>query len=282
MNAIEETAEETAGPAMSNFTSRILVAIVGLPVVLGVLWLGGWWLFALVAAASFVAVHEFVTTARQLRPLAPAVYLGVLLALLGAESGKVHWLLGGFAATFVLAFILNAAAETRAPTTVAVGSTVLGSAWIGLGLGSLLVLREMHDHGRLIAFTVVITVFVADTAAYLVGRLIGRHKLAPRLSPKKTWEGLIGGAVFGIFATFVALYDTRKTYISVPQSLVLGAGVVAAAVIGDLFESALKRDLDVKDTGRLLGGHGGVLDRVDALLFAAPAAYFVLLAYGYT
>src|SRR5947209_6755673 len=277
MNAIEET----AGPAMSNFTSRILVAVVGLPVVLGFLWLGGWWLFGLVACAACIAVHEFVTTARQLRPLAPAVYLGVLLALIGAESGEIEWLLGGFAATFVLAFLLNAAAETRAPTTAAVGSTVLGSAWIGLGLGSLLVLREMHDHGRLIAFTVVVTVFVADTAAYLVGRLIGRHKLAPRLSPKKTWEGLIGGAIAGIFTSFVALYDTRQTYLSVPQSLALGAGVVAAAVMGDLFESALKRDLDVKDTGRLLGGHGGVLDRIDALLFAAPAAYFIVRAFGF-
>ncbi len=266
---------------MSNFASRILVAIVGLPVVLGVLWLGGWWLFALVAVAACVAVHEYVTTARPLRPLAPAVYLGVLLALLGAESGKVHWLLGGFVATFVLAFILNAAAETRAPTTVAVGSTVLGSAWIGLGLGSLLVLREMHTEGRLIAFTVVVTVFVADTAAYLVGRLVGRHKLAPRLSPKKTWEGLIGGTIAGVFASFVCLYDTRDQYLSVPQSLVLGVAVVAAAVVGDLFESALKRDLDVKDTGRLLGGHGGVLDRIDALLFAAPAAYFIVRAFGF-
>jgi phosphatidate cytidylyltransferase len=266
---------------MSNFASRILVAIVGLPLVLGLLWLGGWWLFALVAAAACVAVHEFVTTARQLRPLAPAVYIGVLLALIGAESGEIEWLLGGFAATFVLAFLLNAAAETRAPTTAAVGSTILGSAWIGLGLGSLLVLREMHTEGRLIAFTVVITVFVADTAAYFTGRLIGRHKLAPSLSPKKTWEGLIGGAIAGIFTTFVALYDTRDHYLSVPQSLVLGAIVVAAAVVGDLFESALKRDLDVKDTGRLLGGHGGVLDRIDALLFAAPAAFFIVRAFGF-
>jgi phosphatidate cytidylyltransferase len=273
--------EETAAPAMSNFRSRILVTAVGLPLVLGLLWLGGWWLFGLVLVAAWVGVHEFVTTARPLRPLAPAVYLGVLLALVGAETGGIVWLLGGFAATFVLAFLLDAAAETRAPTTAAVGSTVLGSAWIGLGLGFVLLLRGMHDEPRLIAFAVVLMVFAADTIAYLTGRVAGRHKLAPRLSPKKTWEGLLGGAAAGIFVSFIALYDTRHKYLSVWQAIVLGCLVVAAALIGDLFESALKRDLEVKDTGRLLGGHGGVLDRVDALLFAAPVAYFLVLAYGF-
>jgi phosphatidate cytidylyltransferase len=274
-------ADESAEPVLSNFASRIAVAAVGLPLVLGLLWLGGWWLFGLVAAAAFVGVHEFVTTARPLRPLAPAVYAGVLLALLAAEKSGVLWMTGGFAATFVLAFLLDAAAEKRAPTTAAIGSTVLGSAWIGLGLGSLLLLRQMHSEPRLIAFAVVLTVFAADTLAYLTGRVAGRHKLAPRLSPKKTWEGLVGGAAAGIFVSFVALYDTRHTYLSVWQAIVLGVVVVAAAVIGDLFESALKRDLEVKDTGRLLGGHGGVLDRIDALLFAAPAAYFLVTAFGY-
>ncbi len=117
--------------------------------------------------------------------------------------------------------------------------------------------------------------------AYLTGRVAGRHKLAPRLSPKKTWEGLVGGAIAGIFVSFIALYDTRKHYLGVWQAVVLGFVVVTAAVIGDLFESALKRDLEVKDTGGLLGGHGGVLDRIDALLFAAPAAYFLVIAYGF-
>ena len=97
---------------MTNFTSRLLVAAVGLPLVLGMLWLGGWWLFTLLAVASCVAVHEFVTTARPLRPLAPAVYAGVLLALFGAEKGGVVWLLGGFLATFVLAFVLHAVSST--------------------------------------------------------------------------------------------------------------------------------------------------------------------------
>jgi phosphatidate cytidylyltransferase len=267
---------------VSNFVSRLLVAAVGLPLVLGMLWLGGWWLFVLVAVAACIGVHEFVTTARPLRPLALAVYGGVLLALFGAREGGVVWLLGGFLATFVLAFVLHALSSTRAPTTAAVGSTILGSAWIGLGLGFILILRQMHTEGRLIAFTVVLTVFAADTLAYLAGRFAGRHMLAPRLSPKKTWEGLLAGVAAGVFVSFIALYDTRDHYVSVWEAVVLGFVVVTAAVIGDLFESAVKRDLEVKDTGSLLGGHGGVLDRVDALLFAAPAAYYLVLAFGYS
>ncbi|HEU5215485.1 MAG TPA: CDP-archaeol synthase [Gaiellaceae bacterium] len=266
---------------MSNLTSRLVVAAVGLPLVLGMLWLGGWWLFALVAVAAFVGVHEFVTTARPLRPLAPAVYGGVIVALVGAEIGGLEWLLAGFLTTFLLGFVLHALSSTRAPTTAALGSTVLGSAWIGLGLGFVLLLRGMHSEGRLIAFAVVLTVFAADTLAYLTGRLAGRHRLAPRLSPKKTWEGLLGGAVAGVFVSFIALYDTRDKYLTVWEAIVLGVVVVVAAVLGDLFESALKRDLEVKDTGRLLGGHGGVLDRVDALLFAAPAAYYLVISFGY-
>ena len=266
---------------MNNLTSRLLVAAVGLPLVLGMLWLGGWWLFTLLAVASCVAVHEYVTVARPMRPLAPAVYGGVLLALFGAESGGVVWLFGGFLATFPLAFVLYVVSSTRAPTTAAIGSTVLGSAWIGPGLGCMLLLREMHDHGRLIAFTVVLTAFAAATFAYFGGRLLGRHKLAPRLSPGKSWEGLLVGALAGVFVSFIALYDTRDKYLSVWQAIVLGLVLVLAEVIGDLFESALKRDLEVKDTGRLLGGHGGMLDRIDGLLFAAPAAYFLVVAYGF-
>jgi phosphatidate cytidylyltransferase len=203
----------------------------------------------------------------------------VLLALFGARTGGVAWLVGGFLATFVLAFVLYIVSSTRAPTTAAIGSTILGSAWIGLGLGFFLLLREMPDHGRLLAFTVVLAAWAAATFAYLGGRPLGRHKLAPRLSPGKSWEGLLIGAAAGVFVAFIALYDTRHSYLSVWEAVVLGLVVVVAELIGDLFESSLKRDLEVKDTGKLLGGHGGMLDRIDGLLFAAPAAYFVVLAF---
>lgn len=267
---------------MTGIVSRVVVGVVGLPVVLGLVWVGGWWLFVLAALAAVIAVHEFVMMARPLRPLAPAAYLGVLLALVGAETGGVVWLAGGFLATFVFAFILNALATTRAPATAAIGATVLCAAWVGLGLGHLLLLRGMHTQARLLAFTVLLVVFAADTFAFFAGRLAGRHKLAPTLSPGKTWEGLVGGSLVALFVAFVALYPDRDSYLTIWQALVLGVVIVVAALAGDLFESMLKRDLDVKDTGRLLGGHGGVLDRLDALLFAAPAAYYLVLGFHYS
>jgi len=267
---------------MSGFFSRIAVAIVGLPIVLGLVWAGGWWLFALLAIVGFIAVHEFVTMARPLRPLTPAVYIGTFLALLGAQRSGVVWMLGGFLSSFVVAFALNAISRTRAPATAAVGATMLGSSWIGLGLAFLLLLRREHVEPRLLAFTVLLTVFAADTFAYFAGRLFGRHKMAPTLSPGKTWEGFVVGSLVGLFVAFISLYSDRDPYLRIWEALVLGVVVVLVAVAGDLFESMLKRDMQVKDTGRLLGGHGGVLDRVDALLFAAPAAYFLVLAFGYS
>jgi phosphatidate cytidylyltransferase len=266
---------------VSPLVSRVVVAVVGLPVVLGAVWAGGWWLFLLVAVAGTIAVHEFVLMARSLAPLAPAAYVGVLLALLGAERGGLVWMLGGFLSSLVVAFVLNTLAKTRPPATAAIGATVLAAAWIGFGLAHIILLRRLHTEPRLISFTVLLVVFAADTFAYFGGRLFGRHKLAPTLSPGKTWEGFVVGSLVGIFVAFVALYQDRDHYLTIGEALILGLVIVLIAVAGDLFESMLKRDLQVKDTGRLLGGHGGILDRIDALLFAAPATYYVVRAFGY-
>jgi phosphatidate cytidylyltransferase len=264
---------------MSPFISRLAVVAAGLPIVLGSAYLGGWFLFTLIAAGGLVALHELYRLARPLRPLVLAGYGGVVAALLGAEVSGATWMLGGFLLTFVLAFVFAAVSETRQSTTVAVAATIFGAAWIALGLGHVLLLREFENYGRLALITVLLTVFVTDTFAYVGGRIAGRHKMSPVVSPGKTWEGFLAGAVAGVLTTFIALYE-ESVFADTWRSLALGAVIVAAGTLGDLFESLVKRDLGTKDTGRVLLGHGGVLDRVDSLLFAAPAAYFTIVALG--
>ena len=263
---------------MGNAVSRLLVAAAGIPVVLGFVYLGGWWMFALAAVTATVALHEFWLLARPLSPLALAGYIGGLLALVGAQRGGVTWMVGGVLTTFALAFLLKGISGARQTPTASISATVMGAIWIGVGLGFLILIRHSPDHGRLAAMTVVIAVWAGDTLAYIGGRLLGRHKLAPTTSPGKTWEGFVFGTAATIFAVFVSLY--KEHYLTVTESIILGVVLAVAAPLGDLFESLLKRDMKVKDTGRLLGGHGGVLDRMDALLFAAPAAYFCILAFG--
>jgi phosphatidate cytidylyltransferase len=263
---------------LSPLVSRVVVAVVGLPVVLGIVYLGGWWLFGLAAIAAVLALHEYSLMIRSLRPLILAAMAGSLASLLGAQLGGLEWIVAGFLATIPLAFFLHWIASTRQSATVAISSTVLGAAWIGLGLAHLLLLRAIPFNGRLAIFTVLLAIFAGDIAAFFAGRLLGRHRMAPAISPGKTWEGFVAGTAATVFVAFVALY--KQDYVSIGDSLILGAVIAVAGPVGDLFESALKRDMQVKDSGRILGGHGGVLDRLDAPLFAAVASYYVLRALG--
>jgi phosphatidate cytidylyltransferase len=261
---------------MTSLVSRLLVAAVFLPIVFLLIWAGGWWMVGLAAVAAMVALHELYVMTRELPPVLLAGYAGTLATLIGAAWGP-EWALAGFFSTLPLVFLFKAAAGAM-PTTASVAVTVLGSAWIGLGLAHLVLLRELPEHGVLVIFTVVLTVFASDTAAFAAGRVIGRHKMAPQTSPGKTWEGFAAGTIVAVLVPFFALYE--EEFLTVPESLALGAVIAVAGPIGDLFESALKRDAGVKDSGRLLLGHGGVLDRLDAFLFTGVAAYYLLKAFG--
>lgn len=261
---------------MTVFWSRIVVAILLLPLVLGVVVLGGWWLFALGLVGGVMALHELYAIGRGLRPIVLAGYIGLALTLLGAESGGIAWAMGGVFATVAIAFVVFGFSDVRPSATASIALTLLGVVWVGGGIASFILLRQIPDHGRLVVLTVLIAVFADDTAAYVVGRSIGRHKMAPTISPGKSWEGFVGGTVAAMAVAFFALYD--QGYLSVAGALALGAAIALSATLGDLFESALKRDLGVKDSGRALAGHGGMLDRIDSLVWAGPAALFVVLA----
>ena len=141
-----------------------------------------------------------------------------------------------------------------------------------------MLVRDVPEHGRTLVFAVALSVFAGDTAAYFFGRSFGRHRMAPTISPKKSWEGFVAGTIATVVVVFFTLYEDRDEYLAIWKLVVLGIAIAVAAVLGDLFESAVKRDVGVKDSGRLLAGHGGMLDRVDSLLWAVPAAYYTVLA----
>jgi phosphatidate cytidylyltransferase len=172
--------------------------------------------------------------------------------------------------------------RTTTPGSAASASmsvTLLIVVWIGLGVAHAALLRGL-DHGGALVVMVLLGTFIGDTAAYFGGRLFGRRKLAPRISPNKTVEGLLCGIVVG---TLIVWYWSRTydgNWITGTDGLLLGLAVVIAAPVGDLFESLIKRDMGTKDTGTLFGAHGGALDRVDAALFALVAGYYVWLAVG--
>jgi phosphatidate cytidylyltransferase len=269
---------------MPPLASRLLVAAIGLPIVLGVFYAGGWWLFTLLTVAALVGLHEYYLMMRSLRPLVLAGYAGAAGMLLGAQLGGLEWMMAALFATLLIAFAQYVVSTTRQPATIAIGSTFLGVAWIGGGLASFELIRAIpqgeHHLAVVAAFTVLLAVFAADAAAYAMGRLLGRHKLSPVLSPKKTWEGFVAGVTAAIAVAFFTLYSNRDTFLTIWQSLLFGVIIAVAEALGDLFESSLKRDMHVKDSGRLLGGHGGILDRIDSLLFAGLAAYFSLVAFA--
>jgi phosphatidate cytidylyltransferase len=261
---------------MSPLVSRIAVAAILLPLVLGVVWLGGWWLFGLALAGGLLALHELYAMARGLRPIVLGGYAGLILTLLGAQLGGTTWVLAGILSTVAAALLVFFVSSARQNAVAGFAVTLLGVVWVGGGLAHLMLVRDIPLDGRLLLFTILLTVFADDTAAFFVGRAIGRHRLAPAISPGKTWEGFVGGTLAGVAVTFFALYE--QDVVTTGESLLLGLAIVLSATLGDLFESAVKRDLAVKDSGRLLAGHGGVLDRVDSLLWAGPAAYVTLLA----
>jgi phosphatidate cytidylyltransferase len=267
---------------MSPFVSRLLVVAVLLPLVIGLVYLGGWWLFGLALVGGLLALDELYVMARALRPLVLGGYLGFVLTLLGLQLGGSDWMLAGLLSTFVFAFVVYGLAGVRQSATTSFGVTILGVVWIGAGIGCLLLIRDIPDHGFWAVMAVLFTVFAADTGAFFVGRTLGRHRMAPAISPAKSWEGFVGGVLAAVGVAFLILYKDRDVFLTIPQSLVLGLVVALAAVLGDLFESAVKRDLEVKDSGRVLAGHGGMLDRLDSLLWAGPAAYFAILAFGAT
>jgi phosphatidate cytidylyltransferase len=267
---------------MTGLGGRVAVAVPLAVIALFAVYQGGWVLVGLALVGGLVATHEFCAMTRELRPLTIAGFAGAAAVIVAVHQGGLIWGLAALFGTLVVAFWLSAVADVAQTATVQLAVTLFGVCWIGYGLGFLVAVRDApgpDDWGRQLLFAVVGTVWASDIFAYFAGRMFGRRKLAPVISPNKTVEGLLAGLVFGTAVGFFVLYDQPSSDpVTAGQALMLAAAIAIASPVGDLFESYVKRDMQVKDAGTLLGGHGGVLDRIDALLFAGVAVYFVALA----
>lgn len=259
----------------SDLGARILAAIPAIAFAIFIVAQGGL-IFALgIIGLGILALHELYTMTKRVDPPKLAGFLSLAALVLAALYGDQYQVLMVLAISIPVTFALSLLRPHRENVSWAIAVTLLGIAWVGVALAHAMLLREL-PHGDGLVVDVLVGTFVGDTAAYFAGRVYGRHPLAPRISPNKTVEGLIGGIVGGALAFWLAgLY---QDWLSGTDALIIGICVAVAAPVGDLFESLLKRDLEVKDTGRFFGAHGGVLDRLDAVFFTAVVAYYASVA----
>ena len=233
--------------------------------------------FALgISALGIVALHELYSLTRSVRPVDLAGFVAMVGMVLAALFGEPFHVMLALACAFPLTYAVAVARPWRERVSWAIAVTLFGVVWVGLPFAHAVFLREL-EHGGALVLDALLATFIGDSIAYSVGKAWGRRKLAPRISPNKSWEGLVAGVVGGtlVFWGFEAAY---QEFLTAGQALLIGFSVALAAPLGDLFESLIKRDLDVKDTGGLFGPHGGVLDRFDAIFFSVPVAYYVTLA----
>jgi phosphatidate cytidylyltransferase len=212
---------------------------------------------------------------------AVAFALACALALLvAAHAADAAWFAAALGVTVAGALILALRADRGADPVGDAAWTVLGVAWIGGGGAGAVVILGSGTSGPLFLSAYLVVVAATDIGAYFFGTLLGRHKLAPSISPGKTWEGLAGGALAAIAAGVIA--GPLLAGLGPVEGLGLGMLCALLAPAGDLVESLAKRELEIKDSGRLLPGHGGVLDRLDAMIFCAPAVLAYLRILGLT
>lgn len=258
----------------SELTARVATAVPLALLAIALVAIGGWVFAGGMFVLGVIALRELFSMFERLSPPILAGFVGLLLLLVAAETGGPSRVLLALVVSLVVVFVISI--SDHQPTSLpGLAVVILGLVWIGLAFAHAIMLRELI-HGSAIVFLVLIATFITDTGAYFGGRAFGRRPLAPRISPAKTIEGLLIGIVAGTAAAwFTGLYFD---WLSGVDALILGLSVALVAPLGDLFESYVKREAGVKDSGSIFGAHGGVLDRLDAVFFSIVAGFYVWTA----
>lgn len=261
--------------ASTNLGARLAVALPAAAVALFCILTSPETLAVFALIVGGIALHEFYLMTAGIRPVRLAGFL-VLAGLVGTGLWASQFdLVAVIVAAFVVTFGLSVFTGVRKNVTYSMSTTLFGALWIGIPLAHALWLRRL-PHGEMVIIDVLLGTFIGDTFAMLGGKFFGRHKMSPKLSPNKTVEGLVIGAVAAVATVwFAGLY---QDWITGANAILLGIAVAVVAPVGDLFESYIKRDFGTKDSGRAFGAHGGAMDRADAVLFTLVAGYYVWYA----
>ena len=277
---------------------RVITALILIPLPIAAVWFGEPWFTSLVAIFGVLAVFEFYRLGSSVK-VSPVIYIGLLFTLLfiisrnpellsHLENSLDPTLISPLilAAAMVLTLIWILLRGRKDGAIVSWAWTMAGILYAGWLLGHAVSLRGLTD-GRSWVFFILLATVASDTTAFFIGRAVGRHKLAPQISPNKTWEGaiagVIGAVIFSLLFTPTELFSmTNPLHIqglSYGEAVLLGALVSIFGQFGDLAESLLKRNAKVKDSGNLLPGHGGILDRLDSIIFASVVVYYFAVLY---
>ncbi len=268
---------------MSNLAQRILTSLVGAPIVIGAVWLGGGFFVGFILLIGLLAQWDLygLAEAGGIRPLKSlGLAVGALVVVRAVWPGAVPLAVVGVAVAFI-AELWRRPGEALGGPIPNVGALLLGVFYPALLAGYFVELRVLSaealgDGGAmLLTVAVVVAIWAADTAAYFTGRAVGKRPLFPRISPKKTWAGSVGG-VGGALALMAVMKLTLVPFLAWEDVAVVGLVCGAVGQLGDLAESMLKRSVGVKDSGGYLPGHGGMLDRIDAMLIAVPLVVLYL------
>jgi phosphatidate cytidylyltransferase len=264
------------------FWKRAISAIILAPVIILLVWWGGYPYSATIVLVTSLMLIEFWGLSQSIGVKAGPIFIvvcGVLFCLSAVDSFgfKIPVELA-LALTLILSFSYQIFRDQVNVAFLSVASTLLGAIYIGWAFGyHLILLRDLSGVGRGLIFFLVVTIWLGDTAAYLFGKQFGRHKLRPTISPGKTIEGTIAGLVFGTLGGLGVWSFVLQDILSFPHALILGILLGVVGQLSDLSESVIKRSADVKDSGDLIPGHGGLLDRCDSLIFSAPVLYYYFI-----
>lgn len=263
----------------NNAAVRIIVSIIAIPLIIGICYLGGYYFLAFTLGIGLISFYEFSILVKNKDAYVNKVLGFLITAFLIINSYFDFFPFHYSVLIGILLLLLYELFRDKSSAIINLGTTLLGIFYIGLFSSTLIGIREMYsgfsyeyENGGLLIISMMITIWMCDSAAYFLGTAFGKHRLFPRVSPKKSWEGAVAGFIFSI-ATMIFMKTVLVDFITMNQAITIGIIIGSFGQIGDLIESLIKRDANVKDSSDLIPGHGGILDRFDSLLYSAPIVF---------